>query len=98
MAFPVRFTEEAEKDLINAATWFAGEVGIDLADRFIDLIESTIQQLAENPEHYAVVHKNYRQCVIRPFSYIVTYRIKSHSIEILAVTHGSRDPKVWMQR
>lgn len=98
MAFPVRFTEEAEKDLIDAATWFADEMNVDLAKRFIDLMESTIQKVAENPEHYAVVYKDYRQCVIRPFSHIVTYRIKSQAIEILAITHGSRDPKVWKQR
>ena len=29
MAFPVRFTEEAEKDLIDAAMWFADEVNVD---------------------------------------------------------------------
>ena len=98
MAFPVRFTEEAEKDLIDAATWLADEVNVDLANRFIDLMESTIRRVAESPEHHAVAYKDYRQCVVRPFSYIVTYRIKSQAVEILAITHGSRDPKVWKQR
>lgn len=98
MGFPVRFTEEAEKDLADTATWFADEVGLELADRFIDLMESTIQKVAETPEHYAVVYKDYRQCVIRPFSHIVTYRIQSQVVEILAITHGSRDPQVRKQR
>ncbi len=31
MGFPVRFTEEAEKDLSDAATWFADEAGFELA-------------------------------------------------------------------
>lgn len=98
MSFPIRFTEEAEKDLADAATWFADEVGIDLANRFIDVVESNTRKIAKNPEHYAVVYKNYRQCVIRPFSHVVTFRINGGTVEILAVTHGSRNPKVWKQR
>ena len=98
MGFPVRFAEEAEKDLSGAATWFADEIGLELANRFIDLMESTIQKIPENPEHYAVVYKDYRQCVIRPFSHIVTYRIQSQTVEILAITHGSRDPQAWKKR
>ena len=83
MGFPVRFTEEAEEDLADAATWFADEVGFELANRFIDLMESTIQKVAETPEHYAVVYRDYRQCVIRPFSHIVTYRIQSKQSKYL---------------
>ena len=49
MPYPIRFTEEAEKDLTNAAMWFADEVGIDLANRFIDLVESNTRKIAENP-------------------------------------------------
>lgn len=98
MSLPVRFTEEAEEDLRQAATWFACEAGFDLANRFIDLVEATIHRLAETPELYAVVYKNYRQCVIRPFSFIVTYRIQASAIEILAISHGSRDPNVWKER
>ncbi len=98
MSYPIRFTEEAEKDLADAAVWFADEVGIDLADRFIDLVETNTRKIAENPEHYAVVCKNYRQCVIRPFSHVLTFRINEQTVEILAITHGSRNPKVWKQR
>ncbi len=98
MSYPIRFTEEAEKDLADAAMWFAGEAGIELANRFIDVVETTTLKIARNPQHYAVVYKNYRQCVIGTFSFVVTYRIKNQSVEILAITHGSRDPKVWKQR
>jgi plasmid stabilization system protein ParE len=46
MSYPIRFTEEAEKDLADAAVWFADEVGIDLANRFIDLVETTTRIIA----------------------------------------------------
>jgi toxin ParE1/3/4 len=98
MTYPIRFTEEAEKDLTEAASWFADEIGIELANRFIDSVEATTQKIAENPVQFAVVYKTYRQCVIRTFSYVVTYRINNQSIEILAITHGSRNPGVWKQR
>lgn len=98
MPYPIRFTEEAEKDLADAAIWFADHVGIDLANRFVDLVETNTRKISENPEHYAVVHKNYRQCVVPPFSYVLTFRINDRAVEVLAVTHGSRNPKVWKQR
>ena len=98
MLYPIRFTEEAEKDLADAAMWFADEVGIELANRFIDLVETNTRKIAENPEHYAIVYKNYRQCVIRPFSYVVTFRFNDRTVEILAITHGSRNPKIWKRR
>lgn len=98
MSFSVRFTEEAEKDLIEAAVWFADEVGVDLANQFVDLVETKTRTIAENPEQYAIVYKSYRRCVVRPFSYVITYRIENQDVEILAITHGSRAPKAWKQR
>lgn len=50
MAFPVRLTEEAEKDLIDAATWFVDEMNVDLANRFIDCMESTVLKWADSPK------------------------------------------------
>lgn len=98
MAFKLWFTLEAKRDLEEICDWFTSESGDVLANRFLQTLELTAKKIAEAPQHYAIVHKNYRQCRTPVFEYVVTYRIKKQIIEVLAITHGKRDPSLWKGR
>jgi plasmid stabilization system protein ParE len=87
MAFELKFTLEAKRDLEEIIEWFSRESGDALANRFLQILEMTAKKIAEAPMHYSIVYKNYRQCRTPVFEYVVTYRIKKKTIEVLAITH-----------
>ena len=39
-----------------------------------------------------------RRVKLRRFPYLIYYRLSSDLIEVIAVFHGSRDPKLWQER
>lgn len=50
------------------------------------------------PEIYSTVWRNVRAARLRQFTYVVLYRLRPDRIEVLAVTHGRRDPSSWQGR
>jgi plasmid stabilization system protein ParE len=50
------------------------------------------------PEMYAEVMKGIRRGKLRKFPYVVYYRLLPESIEVIAVLHGGRDPRMWKSR
>ena len=50
------------------------------------------------PEMYALAVHNVRRGKLRRFPYLIYYRILLDRIEVIAVLHGSRHPRVWQDR
>lgn len=50
------------------------------------------------PELYAPTFQSVRPAKLRRFPYVVYYRVLPDRIEVLAILHGSRDPRVWQGR
>ena len=50
------------------------------------------------PELYAVTFRGVRPAKLRRFPYVMYYRMLADRIEVLAVLHGSRNPRVWQSR
>ena len=50
------------------------------------------------PEMYAAAFRGVRPAKLRRFPYVVYYRVLADRIEVLAVLHGSRDPRIWQGR
>lgn len=98
MKFAIVFTESARRDISESNQWFLDKSGAALAERFVDSLENCVTRIADKPESFAVVYKDYRHGMLSAFPYLVTFRIKGKAIEILAVTHGSRNPDIWKRR
>ena len=47
---------------------------------------------------YAATFRGVRPAKLRRFPYVVYYRVLADRIEVLAVLHGSRDPRIWQGR
>ncbi|MHB1674735.1 MAG: type II toxin-antitoxin system RelE/ParE family toxin [Acidobacteriaceae bacterium] len=82
----------AELDL-NAIWEYIAEDNVDAADRWIDKLFDAFEALQQNPNigHRREDLTSFPVLFWPVASYLVIYRIRNRSVEIVAVTHGARD-------
>jgi plasmid stabilization system protein ParE len=93
----VRLRPEAERDLADAAAWYE-EQGQGLGDEFLNEVLTMLSSIAEAPMMYPNVYRSTRRAVIHRFPFSVYYRVESATIVVVAVMHGSRNPRRWKSR
>ena len=61
------------------------EQHVGLGDEFLNELEIAYRKIANNPHHYGFIDENkiLRDYLIRRFPYLIVYRIKDDTIEIL---------------
>ena len=69
-----------------------------LGEEFLDAVGKVMQSITENPELYAVIHRQTRRALVRRFPYGVFYRLVANEIIIVACYHAKRDPRGWQSR
>ncbi|MGH8548498.1 MAG: type II toxin-antitoxin system RelE/ParE family toxin [Methylococcales bacterium] len=97
MTNEVRLRPEAERDLADAAAWYE-EQRKGLGHEFLDEVATMLSSVAETPLIYAIVDRNTRRAVINRFPFGVYYRVENTTIVVIAVMHGSRNPRQWKNR
>ena len=97
MSHTVVFRPKTNADLIEAHDWYQ-RPQFGLGETFADAVDETISRIQSMPQMYAVVFRNVRRAKVRTFPYLIYYRLLQERIEVLAVLHGSRDPKRWQER
>jgi plasmid stabilization system protein ParE len=97
MSLPIVLRPEAEADLLAAGDWYDKQRS-GLADEFADAVDTMFGRIEAMPEMYAVALHDVRRGKLRRFPYVVYYRALPDQIEVLAVLHGSRDPRLWQDR
>jgi plasmid stabilization system protein ParE len=88
---------EAEGDMAEARDWYEGQRG-GLGGEFLTAVEDVFVRICEFPESYAAEYRGVRRAGLRRFPYVVYYRIRGGSVEVLAVLHGSRHSRAWRSR
>lgn len=97
MNLEVRLRPEAEADLADAAAWYE-EQRLGLGQEFLDRVLSAFGSIAERPIMYPTVHRRTRRALMHRFPFGIYYRIETDSIVVVAVMHGSRNPRLWKER
>jgi plasmid stabilization system protein ParE len=82
--WPVRFTEAARAELIDAQDWYEAEAP-GLGRRFRAEIDSVVRRMADNPRQFPTVFKTLR-------------RARAKKFLVVACFHSSRDPRPWQKR
>jgi len=93
----VRLRPETEEDLADAAAWYE-EQRQGLGHEFLDEVLTMLSSIAETPLMYPNVHRNTRRAVIHRFPFSVYFRTEDATIVVVAVMHGSRNPRRWKSR
>jgi plasmid stabilization system protein ParE len=65
---------------------------------FADSVDEAVARIEAMPQMYAMVFQNVRRGKLRRFPYLIYYRVLSDRLEVIAVLHASRDPKLWQER
>ena len=97
MTLQLRIRPEAERDLREAATWYEQQ-RMGLGSEFLDAVQSTFGNISGQPALYPLLHRNTRRALTLRFPFGVYYRVQQEVLVIVAVMHGSRSPRRWMQR
>ena len=99
MNYTIDISDVAENDLDEAYIWYEIQK-IDLGNLFLQSVNQAINTISNNPGGFQQVFKNIRRKVTRKFPYVIYYYIieRKSEIKIIAIIHGSRDPKIWQGR
>jgi plasmid stabilization system protein ParE len=92
-----RFQPVAEAEL-DAAAHYYKLIRPQLAIRFIHEAQLTLTKISEYPRAWHPTSKRTRACRIGKFPYTMVYQIIRNEIEIVAVSHLSRDQSYWKNR
>ena len=92
--YPLKFHREAEVEYLEALVYLEAETP-GLGERFEQAIQEGLIKLASNPQHYSFTKQNFRQLVLKNFSYVITFQFNEPEqyVYVGAVFHTSRDPK-----
>lgn len=98
MKFVIRRPRPVEEDQLAAALWY-DEQQPGLGDAFLDESETVITALADNPLLYSIRFADVRCVRLQRFKrYGVFYLVRGQEIILLAIHHGSRDPRLLRER
>lgn len=87
----------AAADIEKAYRWHERR-RVGLGEEFLTTVDVTLQELAENPAAYAVLHRETRRVLLRRFPCAIFYRLYDETVIVIACMHGRRDPQRWKGR
>lgn len=99
MNYRIKIYEDALNDIKEAATWYNNQL-VGLGQRFKKQIKSQINGLKKYPFGHEIKYSGIRCMPVTHFPFLVHYLINEtqHAIEIYAVFHTSRNPRIWKKR
>jgi toxin ParE1/3/4 len=90
--------EPARRDLIELYVWYAESATVDIADRFLRSVESTLNQMSAHPEIGARLQfddrrlRGLRRWPVDGFrSILLFYLPLPNGVDLVRVIHGKRD-------
>ena len=97
MKLPLFIRQEAQDDMVEARDWYQNQRnGLD--EQFLQAVDEVMDRIRETPEIYAPGYKSIRRAGVYRFPYIPYYRYINNEIHVIAVQHGSRNPRRWRLR
>ncbi|MCK4662797.1 MAG: type II toxin-antitoxin system RelE/ParE family toxin [Bacteroidales bacterium] len=97
MKYKLILSPFAELDLEQANSYYNIQRE-GLEDEFIEELENSLKRIKNNPKQYPKVLKEIRKANVRRFPYGIFYVFRDNVINILAIFHFSRNPKIWKSR
>ncbi|MFN0174392.1 MAG: type II toxin-antitoxin system RelE/ParE family toxin [Saprospiraceae bacterium] len=99
MQYAVKFSRLAIQDLREICDWYEDK-SPGLSDRFLDTLQLTIDQIADNPQRFIEKEGGARMALLHKFPYKVFYMVNEtkRSVRVIVLMHRARHPNVWQKR
>lgn len=97
MKLPVVLRAEAAVEFDEAFDWHEAQRP-GRGSAFAAAIQTALNRIAGHPLSHRVVLADIRRAVVRRFPYCIYYRPHADRVEVIAVFHTSRDPRIWQSR
>ncbi len=97
MSLPIRLRRAARKEFLDSAEWYE-QRGAGLGGRFVEAVDATLADVAENPMRYPEVIEGIREALVCGWPFCIYYREEMEEVVVLAVYHSARDPSGWQSR
>lgn len=97
--YKVYIDPEALQDIQDATDWYNEQLK-GLGSLFQKQVKAHINSLKKSPGAYAVRYEDVRCMLVRRFPFLVHYTVNEskRAVEVLAVLHTSRNPRIWSER
>jgi len=97
MTLELRLRAEAELDLADAALWYEAQCP-GLGHQLLDEVLAVFSSISKMPLSCQIVHRNTRRALVHRFPFGIYYRVEGNAIVVVAIMHGSRNPRRWKSR
>ncbi len=94
---PIRLRSEAEVEIEQAFEYYRRESS-RLAERFLNEISRSLENIQRDPRLYPAYTKNTRRRVLGSFPFSVVYQEKEGVILVIAIAHAKRQEGYWAKR
>src|SRR5580698_5234845 len=87
------------QDIQETTDWY-NEQSPGLGSRFQKQAKTQIDKLKNSPEGYSVRYADVRCMLVEKFPFLVHFIVDNSKfqVEVFAVIHTSRNPKIWEQK
>jgi len=97
--YKVVIDADALQDIQEATDWY-NEQSYGLGIRFQEQVKLHINKLKNNPNNYRIRYADVRCMLVKKFPFLVHFIVDESNmlVEVFAVIHTSRNPKIWKQK
>lgn len=97
--YKINVAPDALQDIQEATDWYNEQLS-GLGSRFQKQVVKQINSLKANPLGYATRYAEVRCMLVKKFPFMVHFTLdeKQKLIEVFAIFHTSRNPKIWQER
>lgn len=99
MSYHLKIDEDAFKDIQETSEWYEFQLkGLGL--RYKTQTKKQINTLKKDPYLFSIKYNNIRCRKIEKFPFLIHYEIneETKTVNVFAVFHTSRNPKIWNTR
>ena len=89
---PITLTDKAKKDIQEAYNFLESN-DLNLGEKLLESIDEYLGIIELNPLLFKAEYKNVRQVRVKPFRYLIRYKVYTDEIVIIQLFQGNQHPK-----
>ena len=93
----IRIHPDAEHEFNRSVDFYSDE-SVRVAERFIQEVESSLDQVSLAPDRWSEFEDGTRIKFLKRFPFSIIYRSVEDEVQIIAIMHQSREPNYWKGR